>query len=72
MTAWNLAVERTQLRDIELIAAGHLRSGNRELVTLFDDLIRATKGKIVALEEIERLQKRPESKTTEGRAATHR
>ena len=58
MTAWNLAVERTQLRDIELIAAGHLRSGNRELVTLFDDLIRATKGKIVALEEIERLQKR--------------
>jgi len=37
MTAWNLAVERTQLRDIELIAAGHLRSGNRELVTLFDD-----------------------------------
>jgi hypothetical protein len=64
MTAWNLAVERTQLKDIELIAAGHLRSGNQKLVRVFDDLIRATKRKIVALEEIERLQKRPESKST--------
>ena len=72
MTAWNLAVERTQLKDFELIAAGHLRSGNRELVSVFEDLIRATKRKIVALEEIERLQKRPESNSTKGRAAGHR
>jgi len=72
MTAWNLAVERTQLKDIELIAAGHLRSGNRELVSVFDDLIRATKRKIVALEEIERLHKRPESKSGEDQAAIHK
>jgi len=41
----NLAVERTQLKDIELIAAGHLRSGNQRLVRVFDDLIRDNKRK---------------------------
>ena len=41
MTARNLAEERNQLKQFELIAAGHLRSGNRELATRFNDLIRA-------------------------------
>jgi len=63
MTAWNLAEERNQLKQFELIAAGHLCSGNRELATRFNDLIRATKHKIAALEKLEQVQQRPESKT---------
>ncbi len=69
MTAWNLVEERTQLKDMELIAAGHTRSGNRALASAFDDLVRATKRKIAALEEIERLQQRFEPKPA-SRAAT--
>jgi len=63
ITAWNLAEERNQLEQFELIAAGHLRSGNRELATRFNDLIRATKHKIAALEKLEQVQQRPKSKT---------
>jgi hypothetical protein len=63
MTAWNLAEERNQLKQFELIAAGHLRSGNRALASVFDDLVRATKRKIAAIEKLEQVQQRPRSKT---------
>jgi hypothetical protein len=63
MSPWNLAEERNQLQEFELIAAGHSRSDNERLATLYWVLIRATKRKISALESIERELDLSKSKT---------
>jgi hypothetical protein len=58
MTAWNLNDERIQLKHFEMLATGHSRSGNQRLANVFEDLVRATRRKIAALEELEELQGR--------------
>jgi hypothetical protein len=55
MPAWNLPEERQKLELFETKLSQVRERGNEELASLLEDLVRATKRRILALEKLESL-----------------